>query len=68
MQHATHPGFIAHGLTNSTGTIFQSDIIDSENSEEQLIFCTTIKKQVKFNKRSNVLLRSLKHYTVNLFP
>ena len=42
-------------------------MIDSGISETQLIFCTRKVKRVKFHKHNNVLLRSLKHYTVNLF-
>ena len=52
---------IGHILTNSTEKIFQSGVIDCGISDHQLIFCT---KKVK---RVNVLLISLKHYTVNLF-
>ena len=58
---------IDHILTNSTEKIFQSGIIDSGISDHQLIFCTRKVKRVKFHKHNNVLLRSLKHYTVNLF-
>ena len=54
-------------LTSSTEKIFQSGLIDSEISHHQLIFCTRKVKRVKFHKHSNVLLRSPKHYTVNLF-
>ena len=36
-------------------------------SNHQLIFCTRKVKQTKFNKHNNVFLRSLKHYTVNVF-
>ena len=52
---------------NSTGKIFQSGITDSGTSDHQLFFCTRKVKWVKFHKHNNVLLRSLKHYTVNLF-
>ena len=52
---------IGHITTNSTEKIFQSGVIDSGISDHQLIFCT---RKVK---RVNVLLISLKHYTVNLF-
>ena len=58
---------IDHILTNSTEKIFQSGVIDSGISDHQLIFCTRKVKRIKFHKHSNVLLRSLKHYTVNLF-
>ena len=58
---------IDHILTNSTEKIFQSGTIDSGISDHQLIFCTRKVKQVKFHKHSIVSLRSLKHYTVNLF-
>ena len=58
---------IDHILTNSTEKIFQSGITDSGISTHQLIFCTIKVKRVKFNKHNNMLLRSLKHYTVNLF-
>ena len=58
---------IDHVLTNSTEKIFQSSIIDCGMSDHQLIFCTRKVKQAKFNKHSNVFLRSLKHYTVNMF-
>ena len=36
-------------------------------SDHQLIFCTRKVKRAKFNKHNNEFLRSLKHYTVNLF-
>ena len=52
---------------NSTEKIFQSGIVDSEFSDHQLIFYTRKVKKLKFHKHSNVLLKSLKHYTVNLF-
>ena len=58
---------IDHILTNSTEKIFQSGVIDSGISDHQLIFCTRKAKRVKFHKHDNVLLRSLKHYIVNLF-
>ena len=58
---------IDHILTNSTEKIFQSGIIDCGMSDHQLIFCTRKVKRAKFNKHSNVFLRSLKHYTVNVF-
>ena len=58
---------IDHILTNSTGKIFQSGIIDCGMSYHQLIFCTRKVKQAKFDKHNNVFLRSLKHYTVNVF-
>ena len=35
-------------------------------SDHQLIFCTIKVKRTKFNKHTNVFLRSLKHYTVNV--
>ena len=54
-------------LTNSTEKIFQSGIIDCGMSDHQLIFCKRKVKRAKFNKHNNVFLRSLKHYTVNLF-
>ena len=57
---------IDHILTNSTEKIFQSGIIDPGISDDQLIFCTRKVKRVKFHKHYNVL-RSLKHYAVNLF-
>ena len=58
---------IDHILTNSSEKIFQSGVIDSRISDHRLIFCTRKVKRVKFHKHNNVLLRSLKHYTVNLF-
>ena len=58
---------IDHVLTNSSEKIFQSGIIDCGMSDHQLIFCTRKVKQVRFNKHNNVFLRSLKHYTVNVF-
>ena len=58
---------IDHILTNSTEKIFQSSVIDSGISDHQLIFCTRKVKRVKFHEHNNVLLRSLKHYTVNLY-
>ena len=54
-------------LTNSTEEIFQSGIIDCGISDHQLIFCTRKVERVKFHQHNNVLLRSPKHYTVNLF-
>ena len=36
-------------------------------SDHQLTFCTRTVKWAKFNKHNNVFLRSLKHYTVNVF-
>ena len=58
---------IDHLLTNSSEKIFQSGIIDFGMSDHQLIFCTRKVKRAKFNKHNNVFLRSLKHYTVNVF-
>ena len=58
---------IDHILTNSTEETFQSGVIDCGISDHQLIFCTRKVERVKFHKHNNVLLRSLKHYTVNLF-
>ena len=58
---------IDHIFTNSTEKNFQSGIIDSEIFDHQLIFCTRKTKLIKSNKHKNVLLRSLKHYTVNSF-
>ena len=58
---------IDHTLTNSSEKIFQSSIIDCGISDHQLIFCTRQVKQAKFNMHNNVFLRSLKHYTVNVF-
>ena len=58
---------IDHILTNSTEKIFQSGIIDCSMSDHQLTFCTRKVKRSKFNKHNNVFLRSLQHYTVNLF-
>ena len=57
---------IGHTLTNSTEKAFQSGITDSGISDHQLIFCTRKVKRIKFHKHSNVLLRSLKLYAVNL--
>ena len=59
--------FIDHILTNSTEKIFQSGIIESGISDHQLIFCTIKVKRVKFHRHNNVVLRSLNHYTINLF-
>ena len=36
-------------------------------SDHQLFFCTRKVKLTKFNKHNKVFLRSLKHYTVNVF-
>ena len=36
-------------------------------SDHQLIFCTRKVKRTEFNKYNNVFIRSLKHYTVNVF-
>ena len=58
---------IDHVLTNSSEKIFQSGIIDCGMSDHQLIFCTRKVKWAKSNKHNNVFLRSLKHYTVNVF-
>ena len=44
-----------------------SGIIDCEISDHQLIFCTRKVERLKLHKQNNVLLRSLKHYAVNLF-
>ena len=57
--------FIHYILTNSTETTFQSEIIDSGISNHQLI--SVQEKWNECNKHNNILLRSLKHYTVNLF-
>ena len=67
--HVTCNGssLIEHILTNSTEKIFQSSIVDCGMSDYQLILCTRKLKQAKFNKHNNVFLRSLKHYTVNMF-
>ena len=56
-----------HILTNFTEKIFQSGVIDSGISDHQLIFCKRKVKRVKFHEHNNVVLKSLKHYTVNLF-
>ena len=53
---------IDHILTSSAEKSFDCGI-----SDHQLIFCTRKVKQLKFHKHKNLLLRSLKHYTVNLF-
>ena len=58
---------IDHILTNSTENIFQSGIINSGISDHQLIFCTRKVIRVRFHKYNNVLLKSLKHHTINLF-
>ena len=58
---------IDHILTNSTEETFQSGVIDCGISDHQLIFCTRKVERVKFHEYNNMLLRSLKHYTVNLF-
>ena len=58
--------FVNHILTNPTKKIFQSGIIENGIADHQLIFCTRKVKRVKFHKHNNVLLKSLKHYTVNL--
>ena len=58
---------IDHVLTNSSEKIFQSGIIDCGMSDPQLIICTRKVKRAKFNKHNNLFLRSLKHYTVNVF-
>ena len=57
---------IDHILTDSAEKIYQSSIIDC-NMPDQLIFCIRKVKQTKFTKYNNVCLRSLKHYTVNVF-
>ena len=36
-------------------------------SDHQLMFCTRKVKRTKFNKHNSVFLRSLKHYTINVF-
>ena len=56
---------IDHILANSSETTFQSRVIDSGISDQQLIFVQ--KKWNKSNKHNNALVRSLKHYTANLF-
>ena len=58
---------IDHILTDSTEKIFQSSIIYCGMSDQQLIFCTRKVKRTKFNNHNNVFLRTLKHYTVNVF-
>ena len=58
---------IDHILTNSAEKIFQSGIIDCGMLDHQLIFCTRKVKRTKFNKHNNLFLRSLNHYTVNVF-
>ena len=58
---------IDHILTNSTGKISQSGIIECGMSDHQLIFCTRKVNRTKFNKHNNVFLRSLKHYAINVF-
>ena len=58
---------IDHILTNSSEKIFQSGITDRGMSDHQLIFCTRKVKRAKFNQHNNVLLRYLKHCTVNVF-
>ena len=42
-------------------------ITDCVMSDHQQIFCTRKVKRTKFHKHNNVSLRSLKHYTVNVF-
>ena len=58
---------IEHILKNSSEKTFQSGIIDPGISDHQLIFCIRKVKRVKFHKHNNVLLRSIKHYFLNLF-
>ena len=54
-------------LTNSTEKIFQSGIIDCDVWDHHQILCTRKVKRARFNKYSNVFLRSLKRCTVNVF-
>ena len=54
-------------LTDATEKIFQSGIIDSGISSQQLICCIRKVKWVRFHNHNNMLLRSLNHYTINLF-
>ena len=54
---------IDHILTNST----ESSIIDFGMSNHQLIFCTRKVKRAKFNKHSNIFLRSLTRCTFTVF-
>ena len=63
----SNTSLIDHVLANFTEKIFQSGIIDGGMSHHQLIFSTRKVKRAKFNKLNNVFLRSLKHYTVNVF-
>ena len=65
--HHNTSTLIDHILTNFTEKIFQSGVIDSGTSDHQLIFCKRKVKRVKFHEHNNVVLKSLKHYTVNLF-
>ena len=58
---------IDHILTNSTEKIFQFGINDCGMSDHQLLFCTKKGKCAKYDKYSNVFLRSLEHYRVNVF-
>ena len=63
---------IDHILTNSTGKVFQSGIIDCDISDYDCSisptnFCIKKVKQAKLNKHNNVFLRFLKHYRVYVF-
>ena len=67
MEDATPPlllTIISQILLKKT---FQSGRIDCGISDHLLIFATGKVKRVKFHKHNDVLLRSPKHYTVNLF-
>ena len=54
-------------ITNSDERVIQSGVIDVGLSDHQMIFCSRKITRAKFNKHNTVKIRSLKHYTKDLF-
>ena len=54
---------IDHILTNMSGKISQSGVIDIGVSNHNLVFCTRKLKKQKFNSHKTVLVRSMKNYS-----
>ena len=56
-----------HVITNSNEKVGNSGVIDVGLSDHQMIFCSRKITRAKFNKHNTVKIRSLKHYTKDLF-
>ena len=56
-----------HILTNSSEKVSQKDMIDEAISDHQLIYCTRKIKRIKHNMHNQILVRSLKKYSAEIF-